>query len=54
MPLFECFCPFLITISIIQIERSIDVVNGIRTHICMIVGADNTTELCYFLSIFLL
>ena len=39
-PLFVYFCPFLITISILQIEKSIDGVLGIRTCSCMMVGAD--------------
>ena len=45
-PLFVYFCSFLITISIqIQIEKSIDVVLGIRTHGRRMVGIDETTEL---------
>ena len=39
------FRPFLITISTIQIEKSIDGVLGIRTRGHMMVGADDTTEL---------
>ena len=30
--IFVSFCPILITISIIQIEKSLDGVLGIRTH----------------------
>ena len=44
-PLFVYFRPFLITISIIQIEKSVDGVLGIQTHSHMMVGADDTTEL---------
>ena len=44
-PLIVYFRPFLITILIIYIEKSIDGVLGIGTHGRMIVGADNTTEL---------
>ena len=44
-PLFVYFRPFLITISIIQIEKSIDGVLGIWTRGCRMVGADKTTEL---------
>ena len=44
-PLFVYFCPFLITISIIQIEKSIDGVLGIRTQGRRMVGADEITEL---------
>ena len=36
---------FLDTISIIQIEKSLDGVHGIRTRGCKMVGADKTTEL---------
>ena len=36
---------FLITISIIQIEKSLDGVLGIRTRGRRMVGADKTTEL---------
>ena len=43
--LFVYFCPFLITFSIIQIEKSIDRVLGIRTYGCMMVDTDNTTKL---------
>ena len=39
------FCPFLITISIIQIEKSVDGVLGIRTQGHWMAGADDTTEL---------
>ena len=41
------FCPFLIliTISIIQIEKSIDGVHGIQTQGRMMVGADEAMEL---------
>jgi len=42
---FVYFCPFLITISIIQIEKSVDGVLWIRTRGCMMVGEDKTTEL---------
>ena len=44
-PLFVYFCSFLITISIIQIEKSIDGVLGIRTWDRRMVGADKTMEL---------
>ena len=46
-PLFVYFRSFLIpiTISIIQIEKSIDDVLGIRTQGRMMVGQDETTEL---------
>ena len=44
-PLFVYFCYFLDTISIIQIEKSIDGVLGIRTWGRRMVGADETTEL---------
>ena len=42
---FVYFRPFLITISILQIEKSVDGVLGIRTQGHIIVGADNTIEL---------
>ena len=44
-PLFVYFCPFLITISIIQIEKSIDDVLGIWTCNRRMVGADEIMEL---------
>ena len=44
-PLFVYFRYFLDTISIIQIEKSIDGVLGIRTRGRRMVGADGTTEL---------
>ena len=44
-PLFVYFRYFLDTISIIQIEESIDGVLGIQTRGCRIVGADKTTEI---------
>ena len=46
-PLFVYFRSFLIpiTISIIQIEKSIDRVLGIRTRVRRMVGVDETTEL---------
>ena len=37
---FCLFCPFLITISIIQIEKSLDCLFGIRTRGHRMVGAD--------------
>ena len=43
---FVYFRPFLITISMIQIEKSIDGAFGIRTHGRRMVGADDTTDLC--------
>ena len=46
-PLFVYFRPFLITISIIQIEKSVDGVLGIRTQGRRMVGTDETTELCF-------
>ena len=44
-PLFVYFRYFLITISIIQIEKSVDGVLGIQTLGRRMVGADKTTEL---------
>ena len=44
-PLFVYFRPFLNTISIIQIEKSIDGVLGTQTSGHMMVGTDDTTEL---------
>ena len=44
-PLFVYFCYFLIIISIIQIEKSVDGMLGIRTRGRRMVGADETTEL---------
>ena len=44
-PLFVYFHTFHITISIIQIEKSVDGVLGTRTQDCRMVGADETTEL---------
>ena len=44
-PLFVYFRPFLITISIIQIEKSIYGVLEIQTRGCMMVKTDNTMEL---------
>ena len=44
-PLFVYFCYFLNTISIIQIEKGVDGVLGIRTRGRRMVGADVTTEL---------
>ena len=41
---FVYFRPFHITIEL-QIEKSIDVVLGIRFRGCMMEGADRTTEL---------
>ena len=43
-PLFVYFRYFLNTISIIQIEKSIDGVLGIQTQCRRMVGADETTE----------
>ena len=43
--LFVYFCHFLDTISIMQIEKSIDGVLGIWTQGHRMVGADETTEL---------
>ena len=43
-PLFVYFRPFLVTISIIQIEKSIDGVFGIQIWVRRMVGADETTE----------
>ena len=45
-PLFVYFLPFLITISIIQIEKSVDGVPGIQTRGRRNVGTDETSELC--------
>ena len=44
-PLFVYFHYFLDTISIIQIEKSVDGVLGIRTRGRSVVGVDETTEL---------
>ena len=44
-PLFVYFRYFLDTISIIQIEKSVDRVLGIRTQVCRMVGTDETMEL---------
>ena len=44
-PLFIYFCHFLDTISIIQIEKSVDGVIGIQTRGRRMEGADETTEL---------
>ena len=44
-PLFVYFCYFLIAISIIQIEKSIDGVHGILTWDRRMVGANKATEL---------
>ena len=44
-PLFVYFRSLLITISIIQIEKGVEGVLGIRTWGRMMVGADKTTEL---------
>ena len=44
-PLFVYFRYFLDTISIIQIEKSVDGVLGNQTCDRMMVGADETTEL---------
>ena len=46
MSSFVYFRPFLITISIIQIEKSVDGVLGIWACSSRMVGADKTTELC--------
>ena len=43
--LFVYFRYFLDSISIIQIEKSIDGVLGIQTWGCSMVGSDETTEL---------
>ena len=45
LPLFVYFPPFLITISTIQIEKSIDGMLGIQTWGRRMVGADETPEL---------
>ena len=44
-PLFVYFCPFLITISIIQTEKTVDGVFVTRTRGHMMVFADDTMEL---------
>ena len=44
-PIFVYFRSFLITISIIQIEKSVDGVLGIQTRSRRMIGADKTTEL---------
>ena len=57
-PLFVYFRPFHITISIIQIEKSLDGVIGIQTWCHKMVGADKTIELwrppfiCTYYSVF--
>ena len=43
-PLFVYFHPFLITISIIQIHKSVDGVHGIWTCGRKMVGSDDTAE----------
>ena len=45
---FVYFCSFLVTISI-QIKKSVDGVLGIRTWGRRMEGADETTELCFFI-----
>ena len=49
-PLFVYFRHFLGTILIIQIEKSVDGVLGIRTRGRKMVGADETTELWHRIS----
>ena len=44
-PLFVYFPPFLITITIIQIDKRVDGVLGIRTQGRNMVDADETLEL---------
>ena len=44
-PLFVYFRYFLDTISMIQIEKNVDGVLGIRTRCRRMVGADETTDL---------
>ena len=44
-PLFVYFLPFLITISIIQIEKGLVGVLGIRTRGRRMIGADETMQL---------
>ena len=51
-PLFVYFRSFLVTISIIQIEKSIDGVLGIRTQGRRMVGADKTTAATLNLKVF--
>ena len=46
-PLFVYFCPFLITILIIQNERNVDGVLRILTRGSRMVSADETTELMW-------
>ena len=46
-PLFIYFLLFLITISIIQIEKRVDGVLGIRTRGRRMVGADETTDILH-------
>ena len=46
------FCSFLITISIIKIEKSVDDVHGIWTRGRRMLGADETTELSTFLLVY--
>ena len=46
-PLFVYFHPFLITISIVKLEKSVDGVLGIRTHGHRMEGTDDTTELWF-------
>ena len=51
-PLFVYFCYFLDTISIIEIEKSVDGVLGIQTRGRRMVGIDETAELWRPLSLF--
>ena len=46
-PLFVYFHPFLITISIVKLEKSVDGVLVIRTHGHRMEGTDDTTELWF-------
>ena len=46
IPASFVYCrPYLITISIIEIEKSLDGVHGMRTDCRRMVGTDKTTEL---------
>ena len=45
LPLFVYFRPFIITISIVQNEKSVDGVLGIQTRGCTIEVADKIMEL---------
>ena len=45
-PLFVYFLPSIVTILIIETEKSIDSMLGVQTRGCRMVGAEETTKLC--------